>query len=104
MKGQVPSAAKPNLPSHLFWDFNFALMDWEKHHQIVMERVFERGTEAQWIELEQFYGVEKIMNALHTEIKFLPDYAIEKVCNHYHLKKDTLLCFTRKQSRKGYWI
>ncbi len=99
---KMPS--KTNLPAHLFWDFNFQLMDWEKHHQLVMERVFERGTEDQWRELDNFYGVARIKAALHTDIKFLPDFAIEKVCNHYHIQKNTLLCFTRKQSRKGFWI
>jgi hypothetical protein len=36
----------------------------------------------------------------NSEIKYLPDYAIEKVCKYFKLKKEDLACYGRMLLRK----
>ena len=66
--------------------------------------MIERGTTEEWRELSEFYGEDKVLNTLKYEIKYLPDYAIEKVCESFKLKKEELACYIRMQSRKQHWL
>jgi hypothetical protein len=95
---------KPDLPKRLFWDFRYDQIEWKEEYLTVMARVLERGTKEEWKEMIRFYGEAKVIQALKKEIKFLADYAIEDVCLYFPLRKEELLCYTRKQSRPGHWI
>ncbi|HRP33459.1 MAG TPA: hypothetical protein PKV73_16295 [Agriterribacter sp.] len=95
---------KPALPKELFWDWRYNDIDWQKSYRSVIERVLERGTEEEWQEIIRFYGIQTIITALKNDIKFLPDYTIEKVSQYFNLPKDELACYKRKQLRKGHWI
>ena len=59
----------------LFWDYNMDLFDWQKMQIVVTKRVIERGA------IEDFYGL----------------------LNLYGIKKENLLCYTRKQLRPQLW-
>lgn len=53
----------PNLRlirKSLFWDTDIASINWDKQFKAVIQRVFERGNEAEKKEIERFYGIEKI--------------------------------------------
>jgi len=53
----------PNLSilrNILFWDTDINRIDWEKHSKFVIQRVFERGNEAEKEEITRFYGLEKV--------------------------------------------
>jgi len=97
-------APKPDLPKRLFWDTKYETIDWEKAYLSIIARVIERGNAVEWEELIRFYGKPRVENALTNEITFLPDYAVEDVCLYFNLKKEQLVCYIRKQSRKGHWI
>lgn len=101
---QTDAGLKPNLPKHLFWDQRYNEMDWVGGYRSIIARVIERGNADDWQEMLRFYGQSKITNALLHEIKYLPDFSIEDVCNYFNLRKEELLCYTRKQLRKGHWI
>lgn len=94
----------PDLPRHLFWDFRYDDIEWKDEYLTIIGRVLERGTKDEWREMIRFYGEETVLNSLKNELKFLPDYAIEEVCEYFPLRKEELLCYTRKQSRPGHWI
>lgn len=56
---------KPDLSKlrkSLFWDTDIEKIDWNKHRQYVIERVMERGTEAEKIIINEFYGIELPLN------------------------------------------
>ena len=58
----------PNLSilrSILFWDTDINRIDWEKHAKFVIQRVFERGNEAEKEEITRFYGLEKVNAVLN---------------------------------------
>jgi hypothetical protein len=95
---------KPNLPKRLFWDWNFDKIDWQKHYLAVIDRVIERGNKQEWKEMLRYYGKRKVIKALKSEIKYLPDYAIDDVCCYFKMKKEELACYARKQLRQGHWI
>lgn len=98
------NAIRPNLPRHLFWDQRYDDLDWQNGYRSIIARVIEKGNKQEWEEMIRFYTQYKVINALLSEIKFLPDYAIEDVCVYFNLSKEQLLCYTRKQSRRGHWI
>jgi hypothetical protein len=50
------------LRKSLFWDTDIEKIDWNKHRQYVIERVMERGTEAEKIMINEFYGIELPFN------------------------------------------
>lgn len=95
---------KPNLPPRLFWDSNFDKIDWQTMYLAVIDRVIERGNEDEWDEIVRYYGKAKVKKALKFEIKYLPDYVIEKVCRYFKLKKEELACYARTQLKLGHWI
>lgn len=101
---QTNVGLKPDLPKHLFWDQRYDEIDWVGDYRSIIARVIERGNESDWQEMLSFYGHANIVNALLHEIKYLPDFAIEDACNYFNLRKEDLLCYTRKQSRKEHWI
>lgn len=96
--------SKPNLEKGLFWDWKLDEIDWQKSRRSVIERVLERGTKGEWEEIIHFYGKDEIIALLKNEIKFLPDYIIEDVSTYFKIRKSEMVCYTRKQLRKGQWI
>ena len=58
------SVSLPLLRKALFWDTDSTKIDWEKQYKAIIQRVYERGNEAEKKELEQFYGATKIEAAL----------------------------------------
>jgi len=95
---------KPNLARRLFWDWKYEAIDWDKNYLSIINRVIERGTDEEIQELIRFYGKPKVINALVKEIKYLPDYVVEKVEHYFGLKKEDLACYERKLARRGHWI
>lgn len=95
---------KPNFHKRLFWDWRFSKIDWQKHYLAVIDRIIERGDKDDWKELVRFYGKPRVITALKSEIKYLPDYIIGDVCDYFELDREALACYTHKHSRKGHWI
>lgn len=94
----------PDFHKRLFWDWNFSKIDWEKHYLAVIDRILERGDKEDWKELVRYYGKPKVIQALKSEIKYLPDYIIDDVCGCFDLQKEAIACYAHKQSRRGHWI
>jgi addiction module HigA family antidote len=52
----------PNIRKMLFWDTDFDKIDWGRYRKAVIQRVLERGNEAEKEEIIRFYGIQ------HSEI------------------------------------
>lgn len=98
------TSEKPALGPKWFWDMDYERIDWQASYKSVIARIVERGAPEHWEELIRFYGREKILNALKSEIVFLPDYAIEKVRKYFRIEKEEMVCYIRKQSKPAHWI
>lgn len=75
---------------NLFWEYDMEHFDWQKMAVMVAQRVVERG----WP--EDFFAAIK-------EIPYLSDRDINYICLKFHLQKEELRCYTRKQSRQQHW-
>ena len=63
---------KPDLTKFrktLFWDTIFDRIDFTAHSRYVINRVFERGTEEEILEIIRFYGIETIKNEIRLDSK-----------------------------------
>ena len=59
---------KPDLSKirkTLFWDTTIDRIDFTAHSQYVINRVFERGTEEEILEIIRFYGRDTILQNLN---------------------------------------
>src|SRR5690554_1763188 len=63
------------LTKSLFWDTDINNIDWERQYRAVVQRVFERGNEADKEEIIRFYGIEKVKQALEKS-KVRKPYAV----------------------------
>ena len=57
---KASNASNPQIRRHLLWDFDIEKFDYSKSERLVIERVIERGTQAEWREIIRFYGKAKI--------------------------------------------
>ena len=48
----------PNIRKILFWDTDFDKIDWGRYRKAVIQRVLERGNEAEKEEIIRFYGIQ----------------------------------------------
>jgi hypothetical protein len=100
----TPEKSKPNLHKRLFWELDYEHLDWQKNAEIVVERVVERGTLEEWLEMVNFYGRKKVLSILKNKTTYLTDRAVKKVCDYFQLKPEELRCYIRKQSQPQHWI
>lgn len=55
------------LRNALFWDTDMRKIDWQRQFKAVIQRVFERGNDAEKKEITRFYGKSTIDAALKAE-------------------------------------
>jgi len=73
----LKNQAKPNMAiiqKILFWDTDIEKIDWQKHKQSVIRRVFERGSESEIKEIISFYGEKLVKKILPTLSYYLPTF------------------------------
>lgn len=97
-------ANPPSLPAWLFWDTNIAQLNWNHAWVSVIVRVLEKGNDKHFEEIVKYYGRSKILDAVQNKIKFLPEYAIDFVCQYFSLDKQDLACYNHKNRRPGHWL
>ena len=100
----IHKVERPNLPKFLFWEFDYEKMDWQRGYLTVMERVIENGDQNHWEEMVRFYGLKKVLKALREEITYLSNHGVAAVYKYFHLSKQELKCYSKKQSQKEHWI
>lgn len=57
----------PNLSvfrKSVFWDTEIVQIDWQKQYKAIIQRINERGNEAEKKELERFYGASKVKSII----------------------------------------
>lgn len=86
----------------LFWDYDMNLFDWQKMCVIVTKRVIERGTTEDFYGLLSLYGIENVKKTIK-EIPYLNDKDMNFAAKIFNIKKENLLCYTRKQLRPQLW-
>jgi hypothetical protein len=55
---------KPNIPAFLLWEYDLKTFNYDKSYKIVIERVLQIGTIADWKEMVHYYPTEKILETI----------------------------------------
>lgn len=84
----------------LLWEYDMNSFDWDRMKRVVIERVVERGTiEDIYAMIALYGGIPKVRE----EIKKLPhltNRGIAFVTAIFSIKKESLLCYKRRQLRE----
>ena len=86
----------------LFWEYDYAKIDWGKMKNLVVQRVIERGRIDDFYAILNMYGLDGVVE----EIKSLPylnakDQAF--VCSVFNINRKDLKCCSKKQSASQHW-
>ena len=95
---------KPDLPRRLFWEVRYDSMDWRICYGFVIERVLDRGTDAEVAELVRFYGLGTVRNTLKKKSIYLMDHSIQRACTYFKVKPEELRCYRKKLLKPGRWL
>ena len=104
MNQELNNIDRPNLDRKYFWEFVYDKIDWRVSYRTVIQRILERGEKQDWEELIRFYSEDKVVSTIKDEIAYMPDDIIQETCDFFHLKKEQLRCYIRKQSLPRHWI
>lgn len=92
----VPEPLASHLPT-LLWDVAPETIDPQAMAGTIVQRVIQRGSHADWAAMLAYYGRARVQHVVET-VPYLSDAAIAAVCQFFHLEKETLRCYRRKQS------
>lgn len=82
---------------HLFWDVKAGTLDLYKHHQIITERIIQRGSRKDWQLMERTYPREQIIAAVK-RIDWLSEKDMAYVHVYFGIPYNEMRCYTKKQS------
>jgi len=94
---------KPILSKQAFWDVDMDKIDYEKNARHVIEKVVDRGSFEDFIQLMNFYGDKKIRKEV-VNAKWLGDKEIYFCCAIFNLKPEDFKCFIKKQLNPKLWV
>jgi hypothetical protein len=87
---------KPVFNKRIFWDVNFAQIDYDAKANFVIERVFERGDVEDIRQCRRYYGDEKVTEAL-LNAKYLPLHTIHFASAVMNKPIEEFRCYTLRQ-------
>lgn len=87
---------KPYDNSRIFWDVDYAKLDFEKKASFIIERVFERGDVEDIRMCRRFYGDEKIAPVL-LNAKWLMPHTVYLAAALFNNKPEEYRCYKNKQ-------
>jgi len=97
-------AEKPNLPSVLFWEFEYDTINWKKAFRTVIERTLDFGRDSEVEEVIRFYGPEKVKMVLMEYPIYLMDHSLDRACGIFGVKKEDTVCWKSKMARGNGWL
>lgn len=92
--------AKPHLDKKIFWDVDFAKIDFQAKANWIIVRVFERGDVEDIRNCRRFYGDEKITHAL-LNAKFLMHHTLYLASAVTEKPITEFLCYKNRQLNPG---
>jgi hypothetical protein len=92
----VPAPLAEHLPT-LLWDVDPETIDPQAMARTIVQRVIQRGSKEDWAAMLAYYGRPRVQEIVET-VPYMSDAAIAAVCQFFHIEKETLRCYQRKQS------
>ncbi|MBC8053257.1 MAG: hypothetical protein H7Y13_09340 [Sphingobacteriaceae bacterium] len=93
---------KPNLSNQAFWDVDMNKIDYKKNARFVIEKVLERGTHQDFLNLMQFYGSDQVKE-LAKQANWLSDLSINFCCKLFNIRPQDFKCYEKKQLNREHW-
>lgn len=84
------------LSKTAFWDIEMDTLDYEKHKDFIIRKVFEFGSRQDIAEVMNFYSKEAIIHSL-TTARYLDKGTQAFACACYDLKPEAFRCFPYNQ-------
>jgi hypothetical protein len=91
------------LSPTLFWDCDYAKIDFEKNYQLVISRVLDRGTLEEWNQIKAKYGISKILYVAQN-INYLSKKSVYFLSTVYDVPLTSFKCYNLMQSQPEHWI
>ena len=93
---------KSKITEALFWDINFAKIDFAKQKAFIIPRVMDRGTKKDVKLIWNFYGEETIKESL-INTRFLENKTIHLFANLFSIQLEDFRAYRMKQIKPYYW-
>jgi len=84
---------------HLFWDVKQGTLDLYKHHQLIIERIIQRGSRKDWQLMERAYLREQII-AQVKRIDWLSEKDMAYVQVYFGIPFNEMKCYTKRLSAR----
>ena len=88
---------------YLFWEADLKKMDPHKNKNYIIERVFERGSWADYKEVMQFYSLTEIKEVLKNA-RWLDAKTMYFVSAYFNIPLEQMRCYTQRQLSPQPWI
>ena len=95
-----PKTEHYTISPSLLWEYDLTHFDWQRSRKIVVQRVIERGWLRDYFAAFDLYDGIKGFREIIKDVPALSARDMNFVCTVFHLKKEELRCYTRKQLRR----
>jgi len=100
---QLKDNPEVEVDKRLLWEYNMKDFDWQKSRHIVVERVVNVGgvnPKANMLALFKMYGgYNEVRKIIQNEVVRFSNFGEEYVCDAFHLNREDLKSYKRKQER-----
>ena len=86
----------------LFWDTEYAKIDWEEKAAYVISRVVTLGTIEDWNLIKEYYGLERIKKEM-INVRHLDKKTLHFLSLILDTPKEDFRCYTWMQSTPAHW-
>lgn len=90
------------LSKGIFWDVDSEKLDMNEYPAYIIPRVMEYGNMDDWRLINQFYGLEKIVEVCK-QVRTLDPMCLSFLCAISHTQKEDYRCYHFRQSFPTLW-
>lgn len=90
------------LSKHLFWDVDPESIDLTKNARFVIQRVIQRGSINNWLEIKELYGLDFIADEI-LSIRYLDTRTLNFFSIYLGINKNQFRCYSIHQSTIPHW-
>ncbi len=99
---EMSKTSKPNISRRVFWDIDFASLDYEKDRRFVIDKVLNYGLWDDFVEMMRFYGKEAVKEEI-VKLPYFKKEVLNFLCFYFKLKPEDFECYIRRQSQEPHW-
>jgi hypothetical protein len=96
------ASVNPSLSPRIFWDVDYATLDFQKDRLYVIDKVMNFGVWDDFRELIRFYGKELVKQEI-VRLPYLKKDVLNFACFFFQLKPAQFVCYTQRQSQEVHW-